>query len=99
MLSMSNGRSLAEATVVVSDPQVGHFNPRRCGLVARDLELGSCHEQTGRGRRFYGTNREWHHTNGTYPVSYGLAVVVVSIGILIAMYPIKPELSALGSFC
>ena len=43
-------------------------------------------------------NREWHRTNGTYPVSYGLGVVIVSIGILIAMYPIKPELSALGSF-
>ena len=43
-------------------------------------------------------NREWHRTNETYPVSYGLGVVIVSIGILIAMYPIKPELSALGSF-
>ena len=43
-------------------------------------------------------NREWHQTNGTYPVSYGLGVIIVSIGIFIAMYPIKPELSALGSF-
>ena len=43
-------------------------------------------------------NRERHRTNETYPVSYGLGVVIVSIGILIAMYPIKPELSALGSF-
>ena len=43
-------------------------------------------------------NREWHRTNGTHLVSYGLGVVIVSIGFLIAMYPIKPELSALGSF-
>ena len=43
-------------------------------------------------------NKEWHQSNGTYPVSYGLGVVIVSLGILIAMYPIKPELSALGSF-
>ena len=53
------------------------------------------HEQ---GRRTEPANREWHRANGTYPVSYGLGVVIVSIGILIAMYPIKPELSALGGF-
>ena len=43
-------------------------------------------------------NRSWHETNGTYPVSYGLGVVIVSIGILIALYPVRPELSAIGSF-
>ena len=43
-------------------------------------------------------DREWHQSNGTYPVSYGLGVIIVSIAILIAMYPIRPELSALGSF-
>ena len=42
-------------------------------------------------------NREWHRSNGTYPVSYGLGVIIMSIGILIAMYPIRPELSAIGS--
>jgi reactive chlorine resistance protein C len=42
-------------------------------------------------------NREWHRSNGTYPVSYGLGVIIVSLGILIALYPIRPELSALGS--
>jgi reactive chlorine resistance protein C len=31
------------------------------------------------------------------PVSYGLGVVIVSIGILIALYPIWPQVSALGS--
>lgn len=43
-------------------------------------------------------NKEWHRSNGTYPVSYGLGVVIVSLGFLIALYPIRPELSAIGSF-
>ena len=43
-------------------------------------------------------NREWHQSNGTYPVSHGLGVVVMSLGILIALYPLRPELSSLGSF-
>lgn len=42
-------------------------------------------------------NREWHRSNGTYAVSYGLGVIIVSLGILIALYPIRPEFSALGS--
>jgi uncharacterized membrane protein YkgB len=42
-------------------------------------------------------NREWHRSNGTYPVSYGLGVIIMSIGILIAIYPIRPELSTIGS--
>ena len=44
------------------------------------------------------TNRTWHRSNGTYPVSYGLGVIIVSLGILIALYPVRPELSAIGSF-
>jgi uncharacterized membrane protein YkgB len=43
-------------------------------------------------------NRQWHQTNGTYPVSYGLGIVIVSIGILIALHPIFPRLAAVGSF-
>lgn len=43
-------------------------------------------------------NRAWHQTNGTYPVSYGLGAVIVSLGVLIALYPVRPELSAIGSF-
>ena len=42
-------------------------------------------------------NREWHRSNGTYPVSYGLGVIIMSMGLLIAMYPIRPELSTAGS--
>src|ERR1700731_3508812 len=29
-------------------------------------------------------HRDWHETNGTYPFAYGLGVMIVSIGILIA---------------
>jgi reactive chlorine resistance protein C len=43
-------------------------------------------------------NRQWHQTNGTYPVSYGLGIVIVSIGILIALHPLFPRLAAVGSF-
>jgi reactive chlorine resistance protein C len=42
-------------------------------------------------------HRNWHETNGTYPFSYGLGVVIVSIGVLIALRPISPRASALGS--
>ena len=42
-------------------------------------------------------NQEWNESNGTYPVSYGLGVIIVSPGILIALYPIWPQASAVGS--
>jgi uncharacterized membrane protein YkgB len=43
-------------------------------------------------------NRQWNESNGTYPVSYGLGVMIVSLGILIALYPLWPQVSAVGSF-
>ena len=43
-------------------------------------------------------HRTWHEWNGTYPLSYGLGVVIVSIGILIALDPILPQVAAVGSF-
>lgn len=43
-------------------------------------------------------NRQWHETNGTYPVAWGLGVVIVSIGILIALDPWLPQVAAVGSF-
>jgi uncharacterized membrane protein YkgB len=42
-------------------------------------------------------HRAWHQENGTYAFSHALGTVIIVIGILIALYPIKPELSALGS--
>jgi hypothetical protein len=43
-------------------------------------------------------NQHWNESNGTYPVSYGLGVIIVSLGIMIALYPIWPQVSAVGSF-
>jgi uncharacterized membrane protein YkgB len=43
-------------------------------------------------------NQQWNKSNRTYPVSYGLGVIIVSLGIMIALYPIWPQVSALGSF-
>ncbi len=43
-------------------------------------------------------NIEWHKANHTYTFSYGLGAVIVLIGFLIALYPISPALSAVGSF-
>lgn len=42
-------------------------------------------------------HRAWHRRNGTYTFSHGLGAVIVGIGFLIALYPIRPEVSALGS--
>jgi reactive chlorine resistance protein C len=42
-------------------------------------------------------NHVWHEANRTYPGSYGLGVIILSIGLLIACYPVSPRLSALGS--
>jgi reactive chlorine resistance protein C len=43
-------------------------------------------------------HRDWHETNGTYPFAYGLGVLIVLIGILIAMHPVLPQVAAAGSF-
>jgi uncharacterized membrane protein YkgB len=43
-------------------------------------------------------NIHWHKANNTYGFSYGLGAVIVGIGILIALYPVSPKLSAIGSF-
>jgi uncharacterized membrane protein YkgB len=42
-------------------------------------------------------HRDWHRENGTYTFSHGLGAVIIGIGFLIALYPVRPELSALGS--
>lgn len=42
-------------------------------------------------------HRQWHQTNGTYLFSRGLGTVIVLIGVLIALRPIAPQLSAVGS--
>ena len=42
-------------------------------------------------------NIEWHKENKTYLFSYGLGGMIVLIGLLIALYPLYPGISALGS--
>lgn len=43
-------------------------------------------------------HRQWQESNGTYAVSYGLGVVIVTLGLLIALHPFLPQVSAVGSF-
>lgn len=43
-------------------------------------------------------HQQWNESNGTYSFSHGLGVVIVLIGVLIATYPILPQVSAVGSF-
>jgi uncharacterized membrane protein YkgB len=43
-------------------------------------------------------NRQWNESNGTYPVSYGLGVTIVSLGIMIALYPHGPRCPQWAAF-
>ena len=43
-------------------------------------------------------NIAWHKENNTYLFSYGLGAVIILIGLLIALYPISPAVSATSSF-
>lgn len=43
-------------------------------------------------------NIAWHKENNTYLFSYGLGALIVLIGLLIALYPLYPGVSAIGSF-
>jgi uncharacterized membrane protein YkgB len=43
-------------------------------------------------------NREWHGRNGTYLFAYGLGSVIVAFGVMIALHPWLPRVSATGSF-
>jgi reactive chlorine resistance protein C len=43
-------------------------------------------------------NREWHERNGTYLFAYGLGSVIVAFGVMIALHPWLPQVSAVGSF-
>jgi reactive chlorine resistance protein C len=41
-------------------------------------------------------HEQWQKSNGTYPVSYGLGVIIVGLGLLIALHPVLPQFSAVG---
>lgn len=47
---------------------------------------------------FIPAHRQWHETNNTYPFAWGLGIVIVSIGLLIALDPVMPQVAAFGSF-
>ena len=42
-------------------------------------------------------HRAWHVQNRTYSFSHALGSAIIVIGLLIASYPVAPQLSALGS--
>ncbi len=42
-------------------------------------------------------NREWHEQNRTYSFAYGLGAVIVGLGVMIALNPWLPQISAVGS--
>jgi uncharacterized membrane protein YkgB len=88
---------------------LSNCNPRRS---RREWRLSGClrlpairHSQTPSRRRlcYKLSHKPWYKNprsgqNGTYPFSYGLGVIIVSLGIMIALYPIWPQVSAVGSF-
>ena len=43
-------------------------------------------------------NHEWHEQNGTYLFAYGLGSVIVAFGVMIALHPWLPQVSAIGRF-
>jgi uncharacterized membrane protein YkgB len=43
-------------------------------------------------------SRQWNESNGTYPFAYGLGLVIIFIGVLIALHPLLPQVAAVGSF-
>ena len=42
-------------------------------------------------------HRQWHEANHTYAFAYGLGIVIVFIGLLIALDPVLPQVAAAGS--
>ena len=44
------------------------------------------------------TNQLWNKSSGTYRVSVGLGVIIVSLGIMVARYQIWLQIFAVGGF-
>jgi reactive chlorine resistance protein C len=42
-------------------------------------------------------HRRWHETNRTYSFSHGLGAVIITIGVLIVLHPLLPQVAATGS--
>ena len=61
-----------------------HPAPEYRGYMNKEGELNPAH-------------RQWNESNGTYPFAYGLGIVIVLIGVLIALHPFLPQFAAVGS--
>ena len=59
---------------------------------------GDYHKHMNREGELVQANREWHERNGTYVFAYGLGSVIVLYGVMIALHPVFPRVSAVGSF-
>jgi reactive chlorine resistance protein C len=59
---------------------------------------GEYKQHLNREGELVAANREWHKSNGTYLFAYGLGSVIVAFGIMIALHPWLPQVSAIGSF-
>jgi uncharacterized membrane protein YkgB len=59
---------------------------------------GEYHKHMNREGELVPANREWHEKNGTYRFAHGLGTVIVILGVMIALNPWLPRVSALGSF-
>ena len=55
-------------------------------------------KQMNKEGEFKPVNIDWHKDNNTYLFSYGLGALIILIGILMALYPVLPGISAVGSF-
>jgi uncharacterized membrane protein YkgB len=61
-------------------------------------EPGNYKSHMNREGELVPANRAWHERNGTYLFAYGLGSVIVLYGVLIALHPVFPRVSAVGSF-
>jgi uncharacterized membrane protein YkgB len=59
---------------------------------------GEYKQYLGREGELKPANREWHERNGTYRFAHILGSVIVAFGVMIALHPWMPGLSAVGSF-
>ena len=59
---------------------------------------GDYRQHVNREGELVPANREWHERNGTYPFAYALGSVIVAFGVMIALHPWLPGVSAVGSF-
>jgi reactive chlorine resistance protein C len=60
--------------------------------------VGEYRQHMNREGEQVSANREWHERNGTYLFAYRLGSVIVFFGVMIALHPWLPQVSAVGSF-